>query len=295
MAALIRRSLRLPYVAVHLPNGRGPVESGTPAAHVEVFPLGSVGGELRIARRAGAEEFTAAERELLADAARHIGLAARAEALADDLQAARERLIRAREQERLRIRRDLHDGLGPVLAAVTLQLDVLGSHLVGSDVEGRLLAEKTKGQVRTALNDVRRLIDGLRPPALDETGLRSALTEQASALLDPSVVCTIDCPETVSVAGPAAEVAAYRIAVEALANAARHAGARKVTVAVRVNDDDLVVTVTDDGRGFDQERQDGIGLSSMRERAAELGGHCEVTSRRGHGVTVCASVPREDG
>jgi signal transduction histidine kinase len=86
----------------------------------------------------------------------------------------------------------------------------------------------------------------------------------------------------------------YRIAVEALANAARHSGAENVAVTVRVNDDDLVVTVTDDGRGLDRERQDGIGLSSMRERAAELGGHCDVTSPPGRGVTVCASVPRED-
>ena len=148
--------------------------------------------------------------------------------------------------------------------------------------------------MRTALNDVRRMIDGLRPPALDETGLRSALTEQAAALLGPSVTCTVDCPETASLAGPAAEVAVYRIAVEALTNAARHAGAHHVAVVVRVDDDDLVVSVTDDGRGFAAERHGGIGLSSMRERAAELGGHCEVAGRPGHGVTVCASVPREN-
>ncbi|MGK5681265.1 sensor histidine kinase [Actinoplanes sp. URMC 104] len=286
MVTLLRRSLRLPYVAVRLADRPRLVESGAPTGDVEEFPLPQHGGSLLVARRDPADEFTAAERLLLADAARQV-------ALAGELQAARERLVRAREQERLRLRRDLHDGLGPVLGAVTLRLDVLRAHVPESDEEGRSEVDKAKQELRAALRDVRRLIDGLRPPALDETGLRAALTEQASALLRAPVTYTVDCPADARPAGPAAQAAIYRIVVEALTNAARHSGAGHVAVTVRLTGADLVATVTDDGRGRDG-RPDGIGLSSMRERAAELGGFCEVTSRPGEGVTVHASVPRED-
>ncbi|MEV6489379.1 sensor histidine kinase [Actinoplanes sp. NPDC051633] len=293
MAALLRRSLRLPYVAVHL-EGRPVVESGVPTAWTDEFALPLVDGRLVVARRDPGDEFTAAERDLLVDAARQVAYAARAEALADDLQVARERLVRAREQERLRIRRDLHDGLGPLLGAVTLRLDVLRAHVPETDPEGRALADRAKRDVRVALADVRRLIEGLRPAALDTAGLRPALTEQAAALLGPAVTVSVECSDDVHLAGPAAEVAAYRIVVEALTNIARHSRATHVEVEVRLSDTHLTATVTDDGRGFGPPHRDGLGLRSMRERAAELGGHCDITSRPGRGVTVSSAIPREE-
>jgi signal transduction histidine kinase len=139
--------------------------------------------------------------------------------------------------------------------------------------------------------DVRRIVEGLRPPALDELGLSGAI-EQLADRLTAGTDLLVD----VEVAGPpalpaAVEVAVYRVAQEALTNVVRHAGARQACVRIRVDGDELVLEVTDDGTGTPAPREGGVGLGSMRERAEELGGRLEVTGRPGAGTRVVARLP----
>ena len=231
------------------------------------------------------------DEQLLADLVRQAATAARTSQLADQLQESRERLVVAREEERRRIRRDLHDGLGPSLSGVVYQLES-ARLLVDKDPETakRTLGELS-GHVQDVVADVRRLVHDLRPPPLDDRGLVGALTQQAERITDsggPSV--SVDAPDLGSL--PAAvEVAAYRIAGEALTNLARHASARRATVRLLRDDRDLLVEVADDGTGIAPEAQAGVGLVSLRERAAELGGRSEVSCPVTGGTVVRAWLP----
>jgi signal transduction histidine kinase len=225
---------------------------------------------------------------LLGDLVRQAATAARTSQMAEELQDSRERLVIAREEERRRIRRDLHDGLGPALSGVVFKVDA-ARLMVDRDPEaakGQLAA--TTDQVKEVVADVRRLVHDLRPPALDDRGLVGALAQLAESL---------DLPAEITAEGtedglPAAvEVAAYRIAAEALNNVARHADAGVVRVDLSVTPDQLVVEVADDGRGIPAHAQAGVGLLSLRERAAELGGTTEVTCPEGGGTLVRARLP----
>jgi signal transduction histidine kinase len=216
-------------------------------------------------------------------------------ALHDHLQESRERLVLAREEERRRVRRDLHDGLGPSLAAVTLQIDGLRRTLPGEVAAGceEAFAE-VKSEVTSCVAEVRRLVSGLRPPALDELGLAKAIAQQARLLSGSGCVVELDVvlPQDL----PAAfEVAAYRIVSEALHNVARHAEAHRVLVRVTDRTDGLHLEVHDDGRGLggvpSPRSGTGVGLASMRERAEELGGRLTVESVAGAGTVVRAVLP----
>jgi signal transduction histidine kinase len=231
------------------------------------------------------------DEQLLSDLVRQAATAARTSQLADELQESRERLVVAREEERRRIRRDLHDGLGPALSGVVYQLES-ARLLIDKEPE---LAKQTiaglSGHVQDVVADVRRLVHDLRPPALDDRGLVGALTQQAERMTD-----TGDLTVSVDAAAlgglPAAvEVAAYRIAGEALTNVTRHAHARRATVRLLRDDRDLLVEVADDGTGIAPEAQAGVGLLSLRERAAELGGRSEVTCPAEGGTIVRAWLP----
>ena len=235
--------------------------------------------------------FTAADQALLDDLARHAAVVVKAVYLDLDLSASRARLVTAREEERRRLRRDLHDGLGPALAAIVLKLDAVGRAAPGA---GELVAE-LRAEARAAIEDIRRLVDDLRPPALDEVGLVAAVRQRADSLSRAG-----EHPLVVEVEGPsspqppelpaAVEVAAYRIATEAVTNVVRHAGASRCVVTVSVNGV-LEVTIADNGRRpWDAERV-GVGWSSMRDRAAELGGTCEIRRRAQGGTMVRAVLP----
>src|SRR5262245_66346121 len=140
------------------------------------------------------------------------------------------------------------------------------------------------------IGDVRRLIYGLRPPALDELGLVNSLCSLASreAAFAPRV--TVEAPPSLPPLHAAVEVAAYRIVQEALTNASRHARARSCRVHLSVVADALILEIADDGQGFTPRRA-GVGLHTMRERAAELGGSCQIRSTPS-GTTVTARLPR---
>ena len=207
--------------------------------------------------------------------------------LADELQASRERLVNTREEERRRIRRDLHDGLGPAMAGVVYQLET-ARLLVETDPDrAAAQLDSVRDHVQDIVADVRRLVHELRPPALDDRGLVGAVGQLAENQQLPVEVEADD----LGALPAAAEVAAYRIVAESLTNVVRHAGARSARVRLERSATDLVVEVLDDGVGIGEEVQAGVGLLSVRERAAELGGRTDVSCPSSGGTRVRAVLP----
>ena len=295
----VREALRLPYAAIALREGEElavVAESGPPPGDPLRLPLAYQGekiGELVLAPRAPGEEFSSADRRLLDDLARQAGIAAHAVGLTKDLQRSRERLVTTREEERRRLRRDLHDGLGPMLSSLPLKLDVASDLMEEDPVTARALLRGLKEQAQDAVTDIRRLVYALRPPALDDLGLLGAIRVTAAQYGQKGLNVSVDVPENLPDLSAAVEVAAYRITQEALANVARHAAASECVVRLALNEAEgvLRLNIEDDGRGLPAERKRGVGLSSMDERAAELGGNCVVEPLPEGGTRVQASLP----
>ncbi|WP_329787503.1 ATP-binding protein [Lentzea sp. DG1S-22] len=284
VAQTVAESLKLPYVAIRgssvlAEHGRS---RGWPQLRFPMTYRGAHVCDLVVEPRAPDERLSDRELTLLGDLARSTAPAAQSIRLTADLQLARERLVRAREEERLRLRRDLHDGVGPALVGIRLQLKALRRSL--GDVLDPVLAD-----VDTTAVEVRRLVDGLRPPILDQ-GLALAVRDEAARFRGDLLV-EVDV-EQIDGLSAAVEVAAYRIVAEALTNTARHSGASTCTISVRT-DGDLVVEVVDDGRGVAADSKPGVGLDSMRERCAELGGSCTVGPAHPRGTRVVARIPLE--
>lgn len=298
IVATISAGLRVPYVGIVVGQGDEVVASaayGQAGEDDVVVPLvhhSEAVGRLRVAPRAPHEPFDAADRRLLDDLARQVSVAAYALCLTADLQRSRERLVTAREEERRRLRRDLHDGLKPALAGVSLGLEAV-SNTLGADNPANALLARLKAELDAATADIRRLVYDLRPSALDELGLVGALRQHAARFdLDPDgLQVVVDAPAEIAGLPAAVEVAAYRIGVEALENVRRHARARHCEVVVSVRDGHLELEVRDDGEGLDPRRRPGVGLVAMRERAAELGGTCQVEQRGSSGTCVRATLP----
>jgi signal transduction histidine kinase len=228
---------------------------------------------------------------VLRDVSGPLALVVRAHLLDLDLRRSRERLVVAREEERRRLRRDLHDGLGPTLAAMALQVD-RGGALAARDPAAaqRLLAELAR-QIRSAVGSVRTITDDLRVPELDDLGLVGALQELAERFSTDELAVEVTLGDGDLVDVPAAaEAAVYRIAAEATTNAARHAGAGRCRITLGRTGDDVLLEITDDGRGIGDGAA-GIGLGSMRDRAEQLGGTLTVRSLGGGGTTVAATIP----
>jgi signal transduction histidine kinase len=299
----IAEALRLPYVALELVHETGVVsvaaEVGSSQPDVVSLPLAHGAepvGRLVLGIRSGERGFRADEHGLLEDLARQAGAAIHALRLRDDLARSHERLVFAREEERRRLRRDLHDGLGPTLASIGMRAEASAESLTSDPATARRLLDELGAEVRAALADVRRLVDGLRPPALDELGLLGAIEQQAARLEGGGGLVTgtrivVDRTASPLPELPAAvEVAAYRIVVEALTNMVRHSGARTCQVRIRA-DDELTIEVDDDGSGLPPGYRAGTGLESMDGRAAELGGSLAVVARPGGGVRVVARLP----
>jgi signal transduction histidine kinase len=211
----------------------------------------------------------------------------------DLLARSRERIVAAREEERRRLRRELHDGLGPALAALGLKLDLARERSRTDPAGVEPLLGEVRADVRSVVAQIRTLARELRPPSLDALGLVGAIREQVQGSVGPAQIgpaIAIEAPEHMPTLPAAVEVAAYRITVEAVTNVVRHAGADRCEVRLSLEDDALVVTVTDDGRGI-QPQATGVGTRSMHERAAEVGG--EVTFEPGvdGGTRVSARLP----
>jgi signal transduction histidine kinase len=282
VVAALARAMRLPYVAVQLADGTE-VARGRRPADVTQLPLVYAGtdvGRLVVARQDGRMDSVRGVRDakVLAALAEQAAVAVHTVVLARDLRRSRELTVTAREEERRRLYRDLHDGLGPSLAALALQVET-ARDLVGRDDDraGRLL-DQVRAHLKDTVGEVRTVVHGLRPPALDDLGLADAVRELAGRFGGIMTVdVTIDLEEAAATELPAAvEVAAYAITGEALANVARHAGAGSSSVRLEREDGWLVVAVTDDGRGIPVDASPGVGLVSMRRRAEELGGTLEV-------------------
>jgi signal transduction histidine kinase len=299
----VARALKLPYTAIALELAAGNGKDlaavyGDPPDEILRLPLTyqtETVGHLLLGHRAPDEPFTSADRRLLDDLARQVGVAVHATRLTADLQRSRERLVTAREEERRRLRRDLHDGLGPTLAAQTLKIGSARALYKCDAVAADALLTELEIDIQTALTDIRRLVYDLRPPALDELGLVGAIREDAAryatpAAHAPGLAIGIEAPDSLPPMPAAVEVAAYRIVQEALTNVVRHAQAR--TSCVRVNmGEALRVEITDDGLGLPAVRHIGVGLLSMRERAEELGGTCIVERHPAGGTRVLAHLP----
>jgi signal transduction histidine kinase len=294
-------ALQLPYAAIEL---TGSVEGqqlvaghGRQVGEPEAFAMtyqGQVVGELLVTPRSPAEPFTAAERSLLEDLARQAGVAAHAVRLTADLQRSRERLVRSREEERRRLRRDLHDGLGPALAGMTMQAGAARALLAVDIAQAESVLGELEQQLQGCIREIRQLVDNLRPSTLDHLGLVGAIRHHIAAFTSGSAESTVEitliATDDLGELPAAVEAAAYRIATEAITNMVRHAAATRCTVRLALNGT-LLVEVTDDGVGLPDHYQAGIGLTSMSERTEELGGTFTATRLPGGGSRIRALLP----
>lgn len=299
----LTEALRLSYAAIEvgLPGRSVEFRSslGEPRYEPQRIPLAYADqrlGYLHLSVAAGREAFGASDQRLLDELARYVGVTSYALLLATELQHSRERLVSAREEERRRLRRDLHDGLGPSLAATAMQLEILRDLVRAAPTESEAIVDRLLDFTRQAITDVRRLVDGLRPPALDQLGLIAAIRERATYFARPggahapALAVTVEATGDLDALPAAIEVAAFHITMEAVNNAARHASAGSCRVQLTA-DRALWITVADDGRGLPTDLREGVGLSSMRERAAEVGGTCTIERRPGGGTIVRAELP----
>ena len=293
----VAQSLRLPYVAIDLADGMGAfrvaAEQGVPVGTVHNETLmhhGVAVGRLRVSERGRDDPLEPADLELIHSLAREVGPAVQAVRLHQDLLRSRAEVVALREDERRRLRRDLHDGLGPTLAAIRLKAG-LAARQVPPESAARGLLGEIDTEVTASLADVRRLVEDLRPPALDEIGLVGAVRSRAAALAGQLEIDVVG-SEPPDPLPAAIETAAYRIVVEAMTNAVRHSGAAHCTVSILVGEDAVELSVRDDGDGLRPDRTPGVGLRSMRERAAEVGGALLVRSPSEGGTVVSATLPR---
>jgi signal transduction histidine kinase len=290
-------TLRLPSASLSVVDGVEVAAYGRPGAASESIPLEHEGqqvGALLVSPRTGEQTLGVADRRVLEVLAVPVAVAVHAVVLSQELQRSRERLVAAREEERRRLRRDLHDGLGPILTAVTLKADAARSVLAAAPDRADGLLAELRGDAKQAIGDLRRIIYDLRPASLDELGLLGALGEQVDRFGRQGLSVTLQAPPALPVLPAAVEVAAYRIVTEALANVARHAHAGRASVTVSV-DDGFCLDVQDDGTANTVNGhgwRPGVGLVSMAERVAEVGGTLQAGPTP-TGGRVKASLPLE--
>ena len=312
----LHRTLGLGKAALRTATGAvvaGSVMAGANGHSHTVVPLMAYGeraGDLLYAEPA--TPLRPADRRVLEDLAAQLALLLHARALTEDVQRARERLVLAREEERRRLRRDLHDGLGPALAGLMLKLENARARVPAEPDAAVEDLHAIRDDIKSAVADVRRLVEGLRPPAVDDLGLGPAVRQAVLSLATPAGIgADVDVADPLLDVPAAAEVALYRIISEAVTNVVRHSGAASCRVAILLRGRTILAEVSDDGRGFlmaepgcphadgrvrgeGQARRDGLagghGLVSMRERAEELGGALAIRSD-GNGTTITATLP----
>jgi two-component system, NarL family, sensor kinase len=301
VVATVAGALRLPYVAIELGSGEVTTTAaaiGRADGELVRIPLVDQGeqiGELIVAPRSPGEPFSRADRELLAGLAHAAGRAVRSVRLAAEVDGSRRQLVSAREEERRRLRRDLHDGLGPAIAGARLKAEAARS-LAERHPDAAELLDDLGADLAGLLEEVRRISRGLRPPALDELGLMPAVRAQASRFtVDRGLDLRVEGPAELPPLPAAVEAAAYWITLEAMTNVSRHSLASHCRVRIRLGDG-LEIEVEDDGVGIRPGTPRGVGLTGMRERAAEVGGTFQVEPRPDAGGTrVVARLPLPAG
>ena len=291
----IRKAMRLPWVAITI----GPdavATAGTTTDRVVRRALGE-GADLIVGLRTGEKTLAAADERVLDLLSGPLTVAVHATLSSRALQLSREHLVTAREEERLRLSRDLHDGMGPLLTGIALAADAAANLRETAPEEVEALLRAVRTDTRTAIAEIRRVVDDLRPPVLDELGLVATLEAKAAQTVRRAdgrpLRVTVEAAKLGDLPA-ASEVAAYRIATEALNNVVRHSTASAVRLLLRRDDTDhLVVEVLDDGDVDGTPRgawRPGVGITGMRERAAELGGSCDI-GPSAHGGSVRARLP----
>jgi signal transduction histidine kinase len=300
----VAQTLKLPYVAIETitedrPDSTSIIVYGQPRGDVVRLPLiyqTETIGQLVVSPRADGEALSPMDRHLLENIAHQAGMAVHAVGLTADLQRSRQHIVTAREEERRRLRRDLHDGLGPNLASQGLKLAAVKQLLERDPASAVPLLEQVMAQNQSTVEEVRRLVYGLRPPALDELGLVAAIRDYVAGT-DRNGSLQIEIiqpPEGLPPLSAAVEVAAYRIVLEALTNVIRHAQAKNCSIRFSLSHNgshsNLQIEIVDDGIGLPHDLRAGVGLRSMRERVEELGGmlNMESTSR---GMCIAAYLP----
>jgi signal transduction histidine kinase len=290
----IREALVLPYASLSA-EGVELASSGTAVTHVRRLTL-QLGddevGELVVGLRPGDLTLSAGDERVLRIVAPLLAQTLRARKLAGDLQTSRGQAIAAIEEERRRLRRDLHDGLGPTLSGIAFTADAARNTLRLKPESADELLRGLRAEAVTAVGEIRRLVYDMRPPALDELGLVPALRQRAAAMRTEdgrAMRVAVEAPEALPELSAAVETAAYRIATEALTNAARHSGSDEADLRIGVDAGSLSVAIRDGGRNG-RAWTPGVGVSSMRERAAEVGGTLTVSQGDG-GSRVEALLP----
>lgn len=295
VTAAVRHALRLPYVAVATPGSVVAADGDGSQATLQRLPLeldGSPVGELVVGLRPGERRLSPADHNVLRLATVPLAVALHAISLSVEVQRSRERIVAAREEERRRLRRDLHDGLGPTLTGVAFAADAVANRLDGHNEVGELLTA-IRTDSRAAITDVRRLVDDLRPRALDELGLVGALRQRAEQMpwsaegIPVSIV--VHAPDDLVDLPAAVEVAAYRIGTEAMTNVLRHSSATRAVVTLTCADT-LDLEIVDNGCQRTEQWTAGVGLRAMRERVDELGGRLEA-GPTAEGGRVAVSLP----
>ncbi len=287
-------ALALPYAAVSS-NGRIVASHGVLPDLRHTFALDApegLGADLLVGLRIGESRLSNADERTLDLLRAPISVAWQAMILSEDLLDSRARIVTGREEERRRLRRDLHDALGGSLTAVSLKVDAALNLRKADPQRSYELLTGVRADLTALIDDIRRLVHALRPQPLDELGLIGALRERADhawSREDGTFLVTIDAPDPMPAMPAAVEVAAYRIASEAVTNTMRHAQARHCAVTMRV-DGDLFLEVRDDGTDCTRPWRLGVGLTSMTERASELGGRL-VAGPTDHGGRVHAVLP----
>ncbi|MCH6266839.1 ATP-binding protein [Neobacillus citreus] len=319
----IRDALRLPYAGIFINiNGKETLAAASGKVKFDIHTLPIIhGGEelgtLHLSSRSLNEVFTGEDNKLIEVILRQAGpvlqnvkMTLGMKLLANDLQQSRERLVLAREEERLHIRRNLHDDLAPRLMSLAFNVAAAEQYIERNPAKALELMEGLRQVIRSTVDEIRTMVHGLRPPTLDEFGLLGSIqarvdeirktSEEVSVTSEvSSIEIYLEAPESLPVLPAAVEVAAYRIITEALVNVIRHSNATKCTVRLTIVENTLELEVTDNGVGFPDKlrpsQNGGIGLTSIRERALELGGKCEMESLETGGARVRAVLPFSTG
>lgn len=289
----LREALVLPYASIST-DGTEVARSGTPVTESTRVPLTTADGEvgeMTVGLRPGQLRLSAEDQHVLRIVGALLTQTLRARSLADEVSESRAAAILAIEDERRRLRRDLHDGLGPTLSGIAHTAAAARNSISGDPAAADELLGRLRADAAAAVGEVRRLVYDMRPPALDELGLVAALHQQFATVRTPAggpMRVTIDVGDLPPL--PASiEVAAYRIATEAVTNAALHSGGDEVWLGLGHEDGHLVVVVRDAGSS-PETWVPGVGVASMRERTSEVGGTIEITGGQ-RGSSVRARLP----
>lgn len=317
----IRESLRLPYAAISLfQNGNivTVVEVGILKDELVPYNLlhrGEELGILALSRRSKGETFTSSDQKFIDMLVRQASVVVHSakatmelRLLAADLQESRENLVLAREEERRKLRSNLHDDLAPRLAALALTAAAAEEIVESNPHTTKEILGELRTTIRQTVSEIRWLVYDLRPPTLDELGLIGAIHERIKGLslpvtyqgerLEQGVRFTLNASEKLPALPAAIEVAAYRIATEAIVNVVRHSRASICAISILYTagkECGLNLIIEDNGTGIGMKKtnsdRSGIGIGSMRERAYELGGTFRIESNNQEGTTITVFLP----